>query len=90
MLGILKATGGKAEIFGLDAWKDAWKYIKVAYVPGEVNLWPNLTGGETIDLFVKLRGSNNKSRRDELIEDLTLIRPENAEPIQKATGKRLH
>lgn len=73
MLGILKATGGKAEIFGLDAWKDAVEiHKKVAYVPGEVNLWPNLTGGETIDLFVKLRGSNNKSRRDELIERFDL------------------
>lgn len=73
MLGILKATGGKAEIFGLNAWKDAVEiHKKVAYVPGEVNLWPNLTGGETIDLFVKLRGSNNKSRRDELIERFDL------------------
>ena len=73
MLGILKATGGKAVIFGLDAWKDAVEiHKKVAYVPGEVNLWPNLTGGETIDLFVKLRGSNNKSRRDELIERFDL------------------
>ena len=54
LLGILKATSGQATIFGMDAWKDTVKIHKrVAYVPGEVNLWPNLTGGEVIDLFVK-------------------------------------
>lgn len=73
LLGILKATEGEAKIFGLDAWKDAVDIHKrVAYVPGDVNLWPNLTGGEVIDLFVKLRGSNNKSRREELIEKFAL------------------
>ncbi|WP_143521943.1 ATP-binding cassette domain-containing protein, partial [Pseudomonas sp. 2995-3] len=45
---------------------------RVAYVPGDVNLWPNLTGGEVIDLFVKLRGSNNTSRREELIKKFDL------------------
>ncbi|KAB2333062.1 ABC transporter ATP-binding protein [Cytobacillus depressus] len=73
LLGILKATEGEAEIFGLDAWKDAVDIHKrVAYVPGDVNLWPNLTGGEVIDLFVKLRGKNNKSRREELINRFDL------------------
>ena len=68
LLGILKATEGQAMIFGRDAWKDAVEIHKrIAYVPGEVNLWSNLTGGEVIDLFVKLRGSKNKSRREELI-----------------------
>lgn len=74
LLGILKATSGQATIFGLDAWKDAVEIHKrVAYVPGEVNLWPNLTGGEVIDLFVKLRRTNNnKRRREELIERFDL------------------
>ena len=74
LLGILKATSGQATIFGLDAWKDAVEIHKrVAYVPGEVNLWPNLTGGEVIDLFVKLReANNNKRRREELIERFDL------------------
>lgn len=69
LLGILKATDGEAKIFGSDVWEDAVDIHKrIAYVPGDVNLWPNLTGGEVIDLFVKLRGSNNKSsRREELI-----------------------
>ncbi|MGI2328562.1 ABC transporter ATP-binding protein [Planococcus sp. YIM B11945] len=73
LLGILKATEGQATLFGKDSWKDAVEIHKrVAYVPGDVNLWPNLTGGEVIDLFVKLRGGNNKSRRDELIRRFDL------------------
>lgn len=73
ILGILKATQGDATIFGKDAWRDAVEIHKqIAYVPGDVNLWSNLTGGEVIDLFVKLRGSNHKSRREELIEKFEL------------------
>jgi ABC-2 type transport system ATP-binding protein len=69
LLGILKATSGSASVFGMDAWNDAVEIHKrLAYVPGDVNLWPNLTGGEVIDLFVQLRGGNNKSKRDRLIE----------------------
>lgn len=73
LLGILQATSGSATIFGQDAWMDAVEIHKrIAYVPGDVNLWSNLTGGEVIDLFVKLRGANNKSRRDELTERFAL------------------
>ncbi|WP_373894896.1 ATP-binding cassette domain-containing protein [Virgibacillus sp. CBA3643] len=73
LLGILKATEGEAKIFGKDVWADAVEIHKhIAYVPGDVNLWPNLTGGEVIDLFVKLRGENNKNRREELIEKFKL------------------
>lgn len=73
LLGILKATSGQAHIFGRDVWKDAVAiHKKIAYVPGDVNLWPNLTGGEVIDLFGKLRGTNNYSRRAELIEKFDL------------------
>ncbi|WP_404450589.1 ABC transporter ATP-binding protein [Virgibacillus necropolis] len=73
LLGILKATEGEVKIFGKDAWKSAVDIHKrIAYVPGDVNLWPNLTGGEVIDLFVKLRGGNNKNRREELIRKFDL------------------
>ena len=69
LLGILRATEGKAEIFGMDAWSDAVEIHKrIAYVPGDVNLWDNLTGGEVIDLFIKLQGTDNKERRNELIK----------------------
>ncbi|MEG0384117.1 MAG: ABC transporter ATP-binding protein [Solibacillus sp.] len=73
LLGILKATDGEVKIFGLDAWKDAVEIHKrIAYVPGDVNLWPNLTGGEAIDLFMTLRGTTNKSKREELIQKFDL------------------
>jgi len=69
----LQADKGTATVFGKDAWKDAVEiHNRIAYVPGEVNLWPNLTGGEVIDLFVKLRGVNNRSKREELIEKFQL------------------
>ncbi|NCU18498.1 ABC transporter ATP-binding protein [Pallidibacillus pasinlerensis] len=73
LLGMLKATSGEAQIFGKDVWKDAVDIHKrIAYVPGDVNLWPNLTGGEVIDLFLKMKGEINKARRDELIERFKL------------------
>lgn len=73
LLGILKATIGKATIFDMDAWSDAVEIHKrIAYVPGDVNLWDNLTGGEVIDLFITLRGNNENNRRDELIEKFDL------------------
>ena len=69
LLGILKATEGSASVFGMDAWKDAVEIHKrIAYVPGDVNLWPNLTGGEVVDLFVSLRGKHDKARREKLLE----------------------
>ena len=69
MLGILKATSGSTKMFGMDSWRDAVEiHKKIAYVPGDVTLWPNLTGGEVIDLFIKLRGKHDKSRREKLLE----------------------
>ena len=73
LLGILQATEGTATVFGKDAWKDAVEIHKrIAYVPGDVNLWPNLTGGEVIDLFTRLRRGGNKSYREELIQQFDL------------------
>ena len=73
LLGILKATSGQATLFGRDAWQDAVElHRRVAYVPGEVSLWPNLTGGEVIDLFVRLRRGNKDSARKELLQRFDL------------------
>lgn len=73
LLGVLKATEGEVKIFGKDAWKEAVEIHKrIAYVPGDANLWPNLTGGEVIDLFLKMRGNGNKNRREELIKRFDL------------------
>jgi len=69
LLGILKADAGQATIFGQDVWKDAVAiHRRVAYVPGDVNLWPNLTGGEVIDLFVRLTKGGGNAYRDELMD----------------------
>jgi len=69
LLGILKATEGGAKVFGMDAWRNAVEIHKrIAYVPGDVNLWPNLTGGEVVDLFVNLRGKADKARREKLLK----------------------
>ncbi|MDR1563375.1 MAG: ABC transporter ATP-binding protein [Oscillospiraceae bacterium] len=69
LIGALKAASGKASIFGQDAWRDAVDIHKrIAYVPGDMNLWDNLTGGEIIDLFIRLRCGSDKKYREELIE----------------------
>jgi len=73
MLGMLKPTAGGVTILGKDAWKEAVEIHKrISYVPGEANFWPNLTGGEVIDLFLSMRGNGNRKRRDELIERFQL------------------
>lgn len=73
LLGILQATEGSAKVFGMDAWRDAVEIHKrIAYVPGDVNLWTNLTGGEVIDLFVSLRGKHDKARREKLLKAFDL------------------
>ena len=73
LLGILQASSGQVIVFGKDAWRDAVEiHRRIAYVPGDVNLWPNLTGGEVIDLFVNLRGTHNKELRERLIRDFNL------------------
>ncbi|MDR1014822.1 MAG: ABC transporter ATP-binding protein [Coriobacteriales bacterium] len=69
LLGILRASAGSARIFGLDAWRDAATIHRdIAYVPGDVSLWSNLSGGEVIDLFLRLRTGREGRYRNELIE----------------------
>ena len=73
LMGLLRKDGGDVRIMGQEPWHDAVKlHRKLAYVPGEVNLWPNLTGGEVIDLLGKLRGKFNPDRREELLERFKL------------------
>jgi ABC-2 type transport system ATP-binding protein len=73
LLGLLRADSGEATLLGGDPWSDAVElHRRIAYVPGDVNLWPNLSGGETIDLLARLRGGIDIRRRDELIERLAL------------------
>ncbi len=73
LLGLLRADAGKVALLGGDPWRDAVAlHRRLAYVPGEVSLWPNLTGGEVIDLFGRLRGDLNRRRRDELLQRFQL------------------
>ncbi|MEU0525240.1 ABC transporter ATP-binding protein [Streptomyces niveus] len=73
LLGLLRADSGAAQLLGKDPWKDAVAlHRRLAYVPGDVELWPNLTGGEAIDLLSRLRGGLDRQRRDELIERFDL------------------
>jgi polyether ionophore transport system ATP-binding protein len=69
IMGMLRKNGGDVQVMGQDPWQDAVKlHHRLAYVPGEVNLWPNLTGGEVIDLLGRLRGGFRGERREELLK----------------------
>jgi ABC-2 type transport system ATP-binding protein len=73
LLGLLRPDAGEVALLGGDPWRDAVKlHRRLAYVPGEVSLWPNLTGGEVIDLFGRLRGDFDRRRRDGLLERFEL------------------
>jgi ABC-2 type transport system ATP-binding protein len=73
LLGLMRPTGGRVQLLGGDPWTDATAlHRRLAYVPGDVTLWPNLTGGEVIDLLGRLRGGLDPSRRAELLERFEL------------------
>jgi polyether ionophore transport system ATP-binding protein len=73
LLGLLRADAGEVQLLGGDPWREAVElHRRLAYVPGDVNLWPNLTGGEAIDLLGRLRGGLDPRRRTELIERFEL------------------
>ena len=73
LLGLLRADSGTAELLGGDPWREAAElHRRIAYVPGDVNLWPNLTGGEVIDLLGRLRGGLDPARKAELLERFNL------------------
>ena len=73
LLGLLRKDAGEVRLFGGDPWRDAAAlHRRLAYVPGDVNLWPNLTGGEVIDLLGRLRGGLDEARVAELVERFEL------------------
>ena len=73
LLGLLRADAGSARLLGGDPWRDvATLHRRLAYVPGDVTLWPNLSGGEVIDLLGRLRGGLNEQRRADLLERFDL------------------
>ena len=73
LLGLLRADAGTAAVLGGDPWSDVVElHRRLAYVPGEVSLWPGMTGGEAIDLLGSMRGGLNERRRAELVERFEL------------------
>lgn len=69
LLGLLRIDSGSARLLGGDPWTDAVRlHEQLAYVPGDVSLWPQLTGGEVIDLLGRLRGGLNPQRRERYLE----------------------
>ncbi len=73
LLGLLRADSGEARLLGGDPWRDAVAlHRRLAYVPGDVTLWPNLTGGEVIDLLGRLRGGLDRRRKAEMLERFEL------------------
>jgi len=73
LLGLLHADGGEVSLLGGDPWRDVVElHRRLAYVPGDVSLWPGLTGGQAIDLLGKLRGGLDEQRRARLLERFEL------------------
>jgi ABC-2 type transport system ATP-binding protein len=73
LLGLLRSDGGTVRLLGGDPWSEATElHRRLAYVPGDVSLWPNLTGGEVIDLLGRMRGHMDQVRKKELIERFDL------------------
>jgi ABC-2 type transport system ATP-binding protein len=73
LLGLHRPTGGRAELFGLDAWSDPLRVHKrLAYVAGEPFLWPSLTGAETLEFMARLHGGNDVTYREQLVERFQL------------------
>jgi ABC-2 type transport system ATP-binding protein len=90
LLGLLRRDGGEARLLGGDPWRDAVAlHARLAYVPGDVTLWPGLTGGEIIDLLGRLRGGIDAKRRQALIERFDLDPSRKARAYSKGNRQKV-
>jgi ABC-2 type transport system ATP-binding protein len=90
LLGLLRADAGEVRLLDGDPWRDAVElHRRLAYVPGDVDLWPKLTGGEVIDLFARLRGDVDPRRRGELIERFELDPTKRARTYSKGNRQKV-
>src|SRR4051794_16572746 len=90
LLGLLRADAGKVRLLDGDPWRDAAAlHRRLAYVPGEVSLWPNLTGGEVIDLLARLRGGQDPRRRADLLERFELDPTKKARSYSKGNRQKV-
>jgi polyether ionophore transport system ATP-binding protein len=90
LLGLVRADAGSAEVLGGDPWRDAVAlHRRLGYVPGDVTLWPNLTGGEVIDLIGRLRGGLDAKRRAQLLERFELDPTKKARAYSKGNRQKV-
>lgn len=90
ILGIIKKDAGKVTVFGKDAWQESIEIHKqLSYVPGDVALWGNLSGGEIIDLFMKLHGQGDLVKRDQLIKKFELDPRKKAKSYSKGNRQKV-
>jgi ABC-2 type transport system ATP-binding protein len=90
LLGMMRADAGTARLLGGDPWTDATElHRRLAYVPGDVTLWPTLSGGEVIDLLGRLRGGLNTKRRNELLERFDLDPRKKARTYSKGNRQKV-
>lgn len=90
LLGLLRPDAGTVRVLGGDPWRDAVAlHRRLAYVPGDVTLWPNLTGGEAIDLLGRLRGRTDPRRRAELLERFGLDPTKKARTYSKGNRQKV-
>jgi ABC-2 type transport system ATP-binding protein len=90
LLGLLRADAGTVSLLGGDPWRDAVAlHRRLAYVPGDVTLWPNLTGGQAIDLLGRLRGGLDPARRRELLARFELDPTKKARAYSKGNRQKV-
>jgi len=90
LLGLARADSGTVRLLGGDPWSDAVAlHRQIAYVPGDVTLWPSLTGGETVDLLARMRGGVDERRRAELVERFALDPSKKARTYSKGNRQKV-
>jgi ABC-2 type transport system ATP-binding protein len=90
LLGLLRSDAGQVSLLGGDPWTDAVNlHRRLAYVPGDVGLWPNLTGGQAIDLLARLRGGLDRKRRDTLLQRFDLDPTKKARTYSKGNRQKV-
>src|SRR5512133_92109 len=90
LLGLLRADGGRVDVLGGDPWADAVRlHRSIAYVPGDVTLWPNLTGGEAIDILSRLSGSLDPKRKKLMLDRFELDPTKKARAYSKGNRQKV-
>jgi ABC-2 type transport system ATP-binding protein len=90
LLGFLRADGGRVTVLGGDPWADAVKlHRRIAYVPGDVTLWPNLTGGQAIDILCRLSGPLDPRRKQQMLERFELDPTKKARTYSKGNRQKV-